>query len=62
MRWIERIIILMLTVILAVTFTFFITRWMPGDPVAQLAMDMVRQNGTPYEQAYKQAAVILNYE
>lgn len=62
MKWLERIFLVILTVFLAVTFTFLIIRWMPGDPIAQLAMDLVRQNGIPYEQAYKQAAITLNYD
>lgn len=62
MKWIERIVLILLTIFMAVTFTFLIIRWMPGDPVAQLAMNYVQQNGVPYEQAYKQASITLNYD
>lgn len=61
-KLIGKIFLVIVTIFFAISFTFFVIRWMPGDPVAQMAMDMVRQQGIPYEQAYNQAAVILNYD
>lgn len=60
--WYKRIIVVILTIFFATSITFIIIRVMPGDPVETLAMDMVRNQGMNYEEAYKRAKAILNYD
>jgi len=53
---------MLVTVLFAMTLTFILIRIMPGDPVDSMAMDMVRTQGMNYEEAYRQAKAILNYD
>lgn len=62
MNWIRRIVVLILTVFFAMTVTFAVIRLMPGDPAQTMAMDMVRNQGIPYQDALNQAKLILNYD
>lgn len=62
MRILNKVVVLILTIFLATTFTFISIRMMPGDPAKKMALDLVRQKGITYEQAYNQAKISLNYD
>src|SRR5690606_34246332 len=54
--------LIILTIFFAMTITFVVIRMMPGNPVETLAMDMVRNQGVNYEEAYARAKSMLNYD
>ncbi|AEE97244.1 ABC transporter permease [Mahella australiensis] len=62
MAWIRRLMLIILTIFFAMTITFVVIRMMPGNPVETLAMDMVRNQGVNYEEAYARAKSMLNYD
>lgn len=62
MAWIKRLMLIILTIFFAMTVTFVVIRMMPGNPVETLAMDMVRNQGINYQEAYARAKSMLNYD
>lgn len=62
MAWIKRLVLIILTIFFAMTVTFVVIRMMPGNPVETLAMDMVRNQGINYQEAYARAKSMLNYD
>jgi len=60
--WVRRILLVVLTIFFAMTVTFVVIRMMPGNPVETLAMDMVRNQGVNYDEAYARAKSMLNYD
>lgn len=49
----KRIFISLLTIFLALSITFFLTRTMPGDIFYSMALDKMRTDGIPFEIAYE---------
>lgn len=62
MAWVRRLTLVVLTVFFAMTVTFVVIRLMPGNPVETLAMDMMRNQGIDYKEAYTRAKAMLNYD
>ncbi|MGI6707324.1 MAG: ABC transporter permease [Clostridia bacterium] len=62
MAWIRRLLLIVLTIFFATTITFVVIRSMPGNPVETLAMDMMRNQGLDYQEAYGKAKALLNYD
>ncbi len=62
MRWIKRLLLVITTVFFATTITFLLIRMMPGDPVENMAISMVHDQGIDYESAYRSAKAMLNYD
>ena len=60
MAWVRRLTLVVLTVFFAMTVTFVVIRLMPGNPVETLAMDMMRNQGIDYKEAYTRAKAMLN--
>lgn len=58
----RKIVISLLTILVAMTFTFFLVRLMPGDVVHNLAQEIMMQQGVSYEDAYAMAKTQLNYD
>lgn len=58
----KKIVVLLLTVLFAVIATFFIIELMPGNPVELLAKDIVISQGISYQDAYRKAITLLNYD
>ncbi|MFC1745478.1 ABC transporter permease [Candidatus Riflebacteria bacterium] len=52
----------LLTVFIAMLFTFFLVRSMPGDPIHTRAEEIVREQNIPYEMAYNIAKDQYNYD
>jgi len=49
----KRLLLAFITVFLALTITFFLTRKMPGDIFYAMALDKMRTEGIPFEVAYE---------
>ena len=62
MRWIKRLLLDITTVSFATVSTFLIMRMMVGDPVENMAISMVHDQGIDYESAYRSAKAMLNYD
>lgn len=62
MKWIKKILLLIVTVFFAMSVTFTTIHFMPGDPVQTMAMDMQRNLGITYNEAYLKAKAQLNYD
>lgn len=62
MAWVRRTALIVMTVFFAMTVTFVVIRLMPGNPVETLAMDMMRNQGIDYQEAYARAKAMLNYD
>lgn len=62
MKWVKRIALILLTIIMSSTITFVIIRLMPGDPVETMAMDLVKQQGISYADALTRAKTALNFD
>ena len=62
MKWVQRIIVLICTILFSMTITFLVIRSMPGDPVQTMAMNYVRDEGMDYNTAYVRAKNELNYD
>jgi len=62
MSWVKKIILLILTIFFATTTTFVVIRVMPGDPVETMAMQLVREEGLDYINAYARAKSELSYD
>ena len=62
MQWVQRIIVLICTILFSMTITFLVIRSMPGDPVQTMAMNYVRDEGMDYATAYVRAKNELNYD
>lgn len=62
MAWLRRLFLIVLTIFFATTVTFVVIRSMPGNPVETLAMDMMRNQGLDYQEAYGKAKALLNYD
>jgi len=58
----KKITIYFITLLGALTFTFFLIRAMPGDVVHTWALDIMAQRGLPYQEAYEIAKTMLNYD
>lgn len=58
----RKIVISLLTIAVAMTFTFFLVRQMPGDIVHKMALDIQMRQGIGYEEAREIAETMLNYE
>ncbi|GGH82612.1 peptide/nickel transport system permease protein [Pullulanibacillus pueri] len=59
MKWINRIIMAILTVFVVASLTFFLVRLMPGSPVQVMYLELI-QKGIPANQAMNQVNIILN--
>lgn len=62
MSWVKKIILLLLTIFFATTTTFVVIRVMPGDPVETMAMQLVREEGLDFINAYARAKSELSYD
>lgn len=62
LKWVKRIALVLLTIILSSTITFVIIRMMPGDPVTTLAMEIQRTQGASFEDAVLRAKNMLNFD
>jgi peptide/nickel transport system permease protein len=62
MHWARKILLLIVTVFFAMSVTFTAIHFMPGDPVQTMAMDMQRNLGITYEDAYDKSKAFLNYD
>lgn len=62
MKWLKRLILLIVTVFFAISLTFIVIRMMPGDPVENLAISMMREQSIDYETAYRAAKAMLNFD
>lgn len=58
----KKIFRLIFTIFFAILLTFMIIKIMPGDPVNQLANELVIAKGISHEEAQRQAVEILNYD
>lgn len=58
----RKIIISIVTMIVAMTFTFFLIRQMPGDIIHTYALQIQMQQGISYENAREIAKTMLNYD
>jgi len=58
----RKLIIAILTIIAAMTFTFFLIRQMPGDIVHTWALQIQMQQGISYDEAKQIAYTMLNYD
>ncbi len=61
MTWLKKIMMVLLTILIASSITFFVIRLMPGDPAETMAMGMLQQ-GMDYNEAYERAKAMLNYD
>jgi peptide/nickel transport system permease protein len=50
----------LLTILAVITFTFFIIRLMPGNPI-EIKIDQLMQRGATYDEAVNQAAALYNF-
>lgn len=56
MRWIvKRVLMVFITIYSAITFTFFVVKAMPGDPIEALTQEFIRQYYMSYEEARRLA-------
>jgi peptide/nickel transport system permease protein len=62
MIWLRRLALLVATIFFAMTLTFLIIHLMPGDPVENMALNLVKDEGVDYETAYRNAKSMLNYD
>lgn len=62
MIWLRRMALLLATIFLAMTITFLIIHFMPGDPVENMALNLVNDEGLDYDSAYRNAKSMLNYD
>jgi peptide/nickel transport system permease protein len=62
MIWLRRLALLISTIFFAMTLTFLIIHFMPGDPVENMALNLVKDEGVDYETAYRNAKSMLNYD
>jgi peptide/nickel transport system permease protein len=51
-----------ITLLVVITFTFFILRKVPGDPLYMWAMDLVMSYGMDFESAYETAKLMYDYD
>ncbi|MFP4498498.1 MAG: ABC transporter permease [Vulcanimicrobiota bacterium] len=58
----RKIVISILTILIAITFTFILVRQMPGDIVHTLALQLQMQRGISYNEAREIAKAQLNYD
>lgn len=62
MNWIRRLLLLISTIFFAMTLTFVVIRMMPGNPIENMAISMMHEQGIDYETAYRSAKSMLNYD
>jgi peptide/nickel transport system permease protein len=60
--WVGRVGKAILTIYLVTTFTFFLVRLMPGNPVQAFIANLVQVQGLTYEQAQQQAASLFSFD
>jgi peptide/nickel transport system permease protein len=58
----KSLLLALLTIWVALTFTFVLIRQMPGDVLHNFAMQIQSTQGVPYEQAREMAKVMINYD
>ena len=58
----RKLLIAVLTIIVAMTFTFFLIRQMPGDIVHTWALQIQMQQGISFEEAEEIAKTMMNYD
>lgn len=58
----KKIIVALITLVFVVTFTFFVIRQMPGDPLYQWAAELVEASGMSFEEAYAQVKQMYTYD
>lgn len=58
----RKITVSLLTIVVAMTFTFLLVRMMPGDILHTLALEIQMQQGISYDAAFSQAKTQLNYD
>jgi peptide/nickel transport system permease protein len=58
----RRLVIALITIFLATTFTFILIHMMPGDAIKQWAVEVAQTSGITYEQAYQQVKNMINYD
>ncbi|MDZ4763347.1 MAG: ABC transporter permease [Chloroflexota bacterium] len=52
----------LITILAVTTFTFFLIRQMPGSPVEIKIDEMMTRRGMTYEEAYRAAATVFNFD
>ncbi|SHE97399.1 peptide/nickel transport system permease protein [Caldanaerobius fijiensis DSM 17918] len=60
--WVKRLLLIIITILFSLSVTFVVIHFMPGNPVETLAMDMMRNQGLDYQDAYSKAKALLNYD
>lgn len=58
----RKVVISLLTIAVAMTFTFFLVRQMPGDIIHTMALNISMQQGISYDEAREIAKTQLNYD
>jgi len=58
---VKRLVLALLTIVVAALVTFIVIQNVPGDPLYEWAMDMVQTSGLDFETAYKIAAQMYGY-
>ncbi|SHE97690.1 peptide/nickel transport system permease protein [Caldanaerobius fijiensis DSM 17918] len=59
---VKRVIIALITIFFAITFTFTLIHMMPGDAIKQWAVELAQSRGITYQQAYEQVKLMINYD
>ncbi|MCL5035907.1 MAG: ABC transporter permease [Chloroflexi bacterium] len=59
---VKKLAISVVTIFVALTFTFILVRQMPGDIVHTWAMNIMQQQGVTYNEAREMAKAMLNYD
>ena len=59
---IKKIIISLITILIAMTFTFCLIRQMPGDILHNWALQIQMQQGISYDEAKEIAKTMMNYD